>query len=75
MLTEALAQYERALCPDCKQPGWLAFDFDTNGWYEVKADCVCQACAAREQWAEEHKDMEPGQKISVMLDPGFEPKR
>lgn len=75
VLTEALAHYERSLCPDCHQPGWIAFDPDTNGWYEVDATTVCEACAARERWAEDHKDTEPGQKISVILDPVYKPKR
>lgn len=75
IITEALTVYERSLCSDCKNPAWQAFDPDTNGWFEVDDSCVCEACAARERWLEEHqKDREPGQKIAVILDPEYKPR-
>ena len=74
-LTEALTIYERSLCPDCGRHSSIAFDPDTNGWFEVDDSTVCEACAARERWQDDNKDMEPGQKVRVVLDPEYRAKK
>lgn len=71
VLSEALTLYERSLCADCKHPARLAFDADLDGWFEVDEDTVCQACAARERYMDGKKELEPGLKLGVKLDPDY----
>lgn len=61
------------LCSDCGWDRRRAWDDDLDGWFEVDAETVCQACAARERYLRELDGQpEPGQKIGVRLDPDYE---
>lgn len=66
-LAEALVIYEAGLCPGCAQPLSESLDPDREGWYEVHIQ-TCAACRAK---AAAKSGEEPGELVSVMLDPNY----
>lgn len=58
-------------CPDCHQKRELAYDPETDGWWEHH-EVVCHACAALERARKESKDPELGTKGYVAIDPEWD---
>lgn len=71
-LAEALTEYEDSFCSGCGQKKSVAWDEDTNGWWEVH-DVVCEACAALEVARKETKDPEPGAMQYPVLEDDYKP--
>lgn len=69
-LAEALTELEDRVCRDCGQKRELAWNPDTNGWWDVH-DVVCEACAALDEERDVKKKPEHGAKPIVTLDESY----
>lgn len=68
-LAEALTELEDQRCGGCGQKRELAWDPDTNGWWDHH-EVTCEACAELERAKAEAKDPEPGAKGYVVFNNG-----
>lgn len=66
-LAKALMLHEASLCPGCGQPAHETEDTDLEGWWQVET-IPCTACQAIEDARDQ---MEPGDRIRVVLDPRY----
>lgn len=62
------------MCADCHQSRALAWNEDTDGWWQHR-EVVCNACAELDRARAETKDPEPGARPYVVLDPEYTPDR
>lgn len=75
MLTLALTAHEDSLCPGCGQPKDVAYNPDSDGWYEA-AEVVCAGCKAQHDHGKGQKEPTPGGKVFVIDSrPADEPLR
>lgn len=67
-LAEALTELEDQKCSGCGHPRELAWNPETNGWWDHH-EVVCEACAELERVKAETKNPEPGAMPYLTLDP------
>lgn len=71
-MAEALTELEDRLCSGCGQRRDLAWNPDTEGWWDIH-EAVCEACAAIDREQKKTKDPTPGFKPIVTLSEGYTP--
>lgn len=69
-LAKALLLHEMSLCDGCNHPLAETLDPDREGWYSVET-VTCAACRARDIETQKMKP-EPGERIRIVADPGYE---
>lgn len=63
----ALLSYEDSLCPGCGQRKDVAFNPDSDGWFEAR-EVVCAGCAAKQnhEHGDQNRKPTPGAKVYVV---------